>query len=474
METQPKAKHPVFNGEYEILSSLGEGNTSKVYLCRSMTDKKKYVALKLLREEFLSRDASSIKSVEQEIQILQGLNHSNIVNILGYGSEGHVVKPSGREIKNLVYIILEYVTGGLLFDVCQTMGGMGEDGGRFFLSQMIDVLEYLQSKNVVHRDLKLENILVDDNLHMKVADFGFATFKKIHKLQSYRGTMTYMAPEIKEGKTYDGRQIDIFSTGVILFIIVQGIFPFKEAKKDEYFYNLILTGQIDQYWKKVGGESLSPEFKDLILKIFSYDGSQRPTLQQLKEHPWMQKPFSMKLARQGLLDKLQEIRSQKTSASSRDDKGSSRGGEMDCYIRAPLDAECSKHLELYRFNDMMDHDIQTSPDTVWEELNQFNVEMYDSKLTLEANAEKRCFYIEEKDESGASLFLVKVKFYEQDPEVCDGEEGRLRLRFTKKRGDLLSWHALLKKMNETFFSDILLAPVKHHQEELKAEEVEVA
>jgi len=88
----------------------------------------------------LNRDENSIKSVEQEIQILHGLTHMNIVNIKGYGSDGHVKKPSGREIKNLVYIYLEYVPGGLLFDLCQTMGGMGEDSGRYFLSQMIDVL----------------------------------------------------------------------------------------------------------------------------------------------------------------------------------------------------------------------------------------------------------------------------------------------------------------------------------------------
>ena len=128
-----KLKHPVFNGEWEILSSLGEGNTSKVYLARNLKDPSKQVALKLLREEFLQRDADSIKSVEQEIQILQGLKHGNIVNILGYGSDGKVEKPSGRKIENLVYILLEYVTGGLLFDLCQTLGGMGEEDGRFFL-----------------------------------------------------------------------------------------------------------------------------------------------------------------------------------------------------------------------------------------------------------------------------------------------------------------------------------------------------
>jgi serine/threonine protein kinase len=130
------------------------------------------------------------------------------------------LKPSGRKIENLVYILLEFVSGGLLFDLCQTMGGMGEDYGRFFLGQMIEVIGYMQSKGVVHRDLKLENILVDEMMNLKVADFGFATYKKINKLQSYRGTMTYMAPEIKEGKVYDGKQIDMFSIGVILFIII--------------------------------------------------------------------------------------------------------------------------------------------------------------------------------------------------------------------------------------------------------------
>lgn len=98
----------------------------------------------------------------------------------------------------------------------------------------------MHGKKIAHRDLKLENILIDEQLNLKVADFGFAAIHKIDKLKSYRGTMTYMAPEIKEGKVYDGTQIDIFSLGVILFILVQGIFPFKEARKEEYFYNLII------------------------------------------------------------------------------------------------------------------------------------------------------------------------------------------------------------------------------------------
>jgi len=187
---------------------------------------------------------------------------------------------------------------------------MGEDGGRYFLSQMLEVLGYMHGKGVVHRDLKLENILVDDMMNLKVADFGFATFRKVHALKSYRGTMTYMAPEIKEGKTYDGRAIDMFSTGVILFIIVQGIFPFKEAKKDEYFYNLIMKGDLETYWKKTGGQNLSDDFKDLIIKMFSYDSSKRPTIDEIRNHPWLAGGVDMKGIRSQILEEMAERRSQ--------------------------------------------------------------------------------------------------------------------------------------------------------------------
>ena len=234
-----RAKHPVFNNEFEIIKSLGEGNTSKVYLARSIHNGS-LTALKILKEEFLRRDNDSIMSVHNEITILKNLKHSNIVSMMGYGDSGQVLKPSGRTINNLVYIEMEFVPGGLLFDVCQTMGAMGEDTGRFLITQLLDSLDYIHKKRVVHRDLKLENILVDEHFNMKLADFGFACYKNIDALTNYRGTMTYMAPEIKEGKTYKGTQVDLFSLGVILFIIVQGIFPFKEARKEEFFYQLLM------------------------------------------------------------------------------------------------------------------------------------------------------------------------------------------------------------------------------------------
>jgi len=205
----------------------------------------------------------------------------------------------------MVFLIMEFVQGGLLFDVCQAMGAMGEDAGRFFANQMLDAMEYMHSNRVVHRDLKLENILVDDKLNLKLADFGFACYKNIDCLKSYRGTFTYMAPEIKEGKQYNGTQVDMFSFGVILFIIVQGIFPFKEARTEEYFYNLLCTGQNDLYFNKTNATHLSAEFKDLIMALFSFDGSKRPTISQIRQHPWLNKPgFNMEATRNALLAEL--------------------------------------------------------------------------------------------------------------------------------------------------------------------------
>lgn len=137
----------------------------------------------------------------------------------------------------------------------------------------------MQSKNVAHRDLKLENIMVDEKLNLVLGDFGFATFKNVNCLKSYRGTKTYMAPEIKAGKIYDGMKTDIFSLGVILFIIVQCLFPFAEAKQDDYYYRLLLNGELEKYWEKTNGASLSPEFKDLVLRMVSHDPAKRPTIE---------------------------------------------------------------------------------------------------------------------------------------------------------------------------------------------------
>ena len=130
--------------------------------------------MKLLRDEYLAKDQRNLKTVKNEMDILRGLDHKGIVRLVETGQKGTVLKPSGTKMQNLVYLLLEYVPCGTLFNLCEKNGPMGENIGRFFLHQIVDVLQYLHSRDIVHRDLKLENILLTDDLTIKFADFGFA------------------------------------------------------------------------------------------------------------------------------------------------------------------------------------------------------------------------------------------------------------------------------------------------------------
>lgn len=119
---------------------------------------------------------------------------------------------------------------------------MGEDAGRFLMQQLVEAVKYMHKQTkTIHRDLKLENILVDQDLNLQLCDFGFAAWRSITALSGRKGTKTYMAPEIKMGRIYDGRKIDIFSLGVIMYILVNGSFPFHESKLDDSYYKLLLS-----------------------------------------------------------------------------------------------------------------------------------------------------------------------------------------------------------------------------------------
>lgn len=112
----------------------------------------------------------------------------------------------------------------------------------------------MNKRGVCHRDLKLENILLcEQTMQLKIADFGFATSRNVHALNQFRGTESYMAPEILESqshnRSYDGFQVDVFSAGVILFIIVNGIFPFKVASRNEWYFRLLCDKKYAEYWR---------------------------------------------------------------------------------------------------------------------------------------------------------------------------------------------------------------------------------
>ena len=139
-----------------------------------------------------------------------------------------------------------------------------------------------------------------------------------------------------------------------------------------------------------------------MIKIFNHDGKKRPTIEEIKNHPWMQKPFSTKLNRQSIMERLNEKRSAKTSDSSRED-GNSRG-EGDAMLEVVRQVS---ELEIFKFNDITDHDITVTPKTIWDDLETFNLDYFDERLRLEANLEKKYFKLFLDDEK----LEVKIKFF---------------------------------------------------------------
>lgn len=120
--------------------------------------------------------------IENEIIVLKKLQHSNIIKVFDYGVNGVVQKKNGATASKQVYILIEYVNGGLLVEAVELLNNLGEDSGRFFMHQILDTIQYMHLNDVSHRDLKPENILVDEFLNIKIADFGFASLKQIDKL----------------------------------------------------------------------------------------------------------------------------------------------------------------------------------------------------------------------------------------------------------------------------------------------------
>jgi serine/threonine-protein kinase len=140
-----KKQHPIFNGKYNITEQIGQGNTSKVYLGLAVDPaiKPAKVAIKILKQDFIQRSEDNLESFRNEIQILRRLSHENVVRLVDFGDQGLIIKPSGRRLENLIFLVMEFVEGRLLFDVCKSNGAMGEDVGRLFAHQMLDSMEYM-------------------------------------------------------------------------------------------------------------------------------------------------------------------------------------------------------------------------------------------------------------------------------------------------------------------------------------------
>ncbi|RVE66346.1 hypothetical protein OJAV_G00106300 [Oryzias javanicus] len=204
---------PPHVGNYRLLKTIGKGNFAKVKLARHILTGRE-VAIKIIDKTQLN--PNSLQKLFREVRIMKILNHPNIVKLF------EVI-----ETDRTLYLVMEYASGGEVFDYLVAHGRMKEKEARAKFRQIVSAVQYCHQKHIVHRDLKAENLLLDADMNIKIADFGFSNeFTLGNKLDTFCGSPPYAAPELFQGKKYDGPEVDVWSLGVILYTLVSGSLPF--------------------------------------------------------------------------------------------------------------------------------------------------------------------------------------------------------------------------------------------------------
>ncbi|KAM9461578.1 calcium/calmodulin-dependent protein kinase type IV [Clarias gariepinus] len=255
---------------YTVGPELGRGATSVVYRCEEKQTEKPYAA-KVLKKTI------DKKIVRTEIGVLLRLSHPNIIRLKEI-----------FETETEISLILELVTGGELFDRIVERGYYSERDAAHVIKQILEAVAYLHENGVVHRDLKPENLLYADlsiDAPLKIADFGLSKIiDEQVTMKTVCGTPGYCAPEILRGNAY-GPEVDMWSVGVILYILLCGFEPFFDPRGDQYMYSRILNCDyefVSPWWDEV-----SLNAKDLVSKLIVLDPHKRLSVQQALEHPWV-------------------------------------------------------------------------------------------------------------------------------------------------------------------------------------------
>ena len=255
-------------GDYTLGTELGSGAFGKVVLGKHILTNEP-VAIKILDKMILSHTPDDYQSVKQEINILKSVKHKHIVQL-------YDVLQTPRHI----FIIMEYCEGKDLLDYILTKSKLSEEESLKYFHQLINALFYLHSQNIAHRDIKIDNMLLDRNRDLKLVDFGLSTkYPDDNLLDQPCGTVVYAAPEVLQGKEYHGMLADVWSSGIVLYGMLSGYLPFGDQDDDINRINII-QGKISY------PNYFSDSVKDLLMHMLDLDPMTRYTLQEVRSHPW--------------------------------------------------------------------------------------------------------------------------------------------------------------------------------------------
>ncbi|XP_034789671.1 serine/threonine-protein kinase SIK3 isoform X2 [Pan paniscus] len=258
---------PARIGYYEIDRTIGKGNFAVVKRATHLVTKAK-VAIKIIDKTQL--DEENLKKIFREVQIMKMLCHPHIIRLYQV-----------METERMIYLVTEYASGGEIFDHLVAHGRMAEKEARRKFKQIVTAVYFCHCRNIVHRDLKAENLLLDANLNIKIADFGFSNlFTPGQLLKTWCGSPPYAAPELFEGKEYDGPKVDIWSLGVVLYVLVCGALPF-DGSTLQNLRARVLSGKFRIPF------FMSTECEHLIRHMLVLDPNKRLSMEQICKHKWM-------------------------------------------------------------------------------------------------------------------------------------------------------------------------------------------
>lgn len=270
-------KPSVVTEKYEVGRLLGQGTFAKVYYARSIRNNQS-VAIKVIDKEKVMR-VGLIDQIKREISVMRIVKHPNIVQLYEV-----------MATKTKIYFIMEYAKGGELFNKV-AKGRLKEDVARKYFQQLINAIDFCHSRGVYHRDIKPENLLLDENENLKISDFGLSAFADCKRqdglLHTTCGTPAYVAPEVINRKGYDGEKADIWSCGVVLFVLLAGYLPFHDT-------NLM------EMYRKIGKAEFKcpswfpPEVRKLLTRMLDPSSSTRISISKIKESSWFKKGLTIK------------------------------------------------------------------------------------------------------------------------------------------------------------------------------------
>ncbi|KAG2698654.1 hypothetical protein I3760_07G159800 [Carya illinoinensis] len=260
-------------GKYEVGRTIGEGTFAKVKFAQN-TETGESVAMKVLDRNTIIKH-KMVDQIKREISIMKLVRHPYVVRL-------HEVLASRTKI----YIILEYITGGELFDKIVRHGRLSEAESRRYFQQLLDGVDFCHSKGVYHRDLKPENLLLDSQENIKISDFGLSALPEqgVSLLRTTCGTPNYLAPEVLSHKGYDGAVADVWSCGVILYVLMAGYLPFDELGLTTLYSKIEKAEFSCPSWFPVGAKSL-------IHRILDPNPQTRITIEQIRNDEWFKKCY---------------------------------------------------------------------------------------------------------------------------------------------------------------------------------------